>query len=290
MNEHDAHIPDEDLLAALTDERSSPRHSAIALHVASCVTCARRAATLSCLADEVTAALRSEPGSRALDDARMRLRTALRCQPNPQRLYLRRALSAAFALAAVFVATVWIRPIAGRPGDVDLASRPVAALTPGAAAITRADEVCAEDRSADVPIPASIRQQVIASYGMQDVPEQEYELDYLITPELGGALDPRNLWPQRYTAAGPWNALVKDELERLLPRLVCNGRLELQVAQRDMAADWVAAYRKYFRTKYPLRTHVRAGSAGGEDANGLRVLGILPPESGLQFVPVRFNP
>ena len=248
---------------------------------------------MSCLADEVTAALRSEPASRALDDARTRLRTALRCQPNPQRLYLRRALSAAFALGAVFVATVWLRPIAGRPGDVDLASRPVAVLTPGAAAITRADEVCAEDRSADVPIPASIRQQVIASYGMQNVPEKEYELDYLITPELGGALDPRNLWPQRYTAAGPWNALVKDELERLLPRLVCNGRLELQVAQRDMAADWVAAYRKYFRTKYPLRTHVRAGGAGGpgdEDANGLRVLGILPPESGLQFVPVRFNP
>jgi hypothetical protein len=86
---------------------------------------------------------------------------------------------------------------------------------------------------------------------MSDVPSDEYELDYLITPELGGAPDARNLWPQRY-AAGAWNARVKDELERLLPRLVCDGRVDLQAAQHDIARDWIAAYRKYFKTNTPL--------------------------------------
>jgi len=37
-----------------------------------------------------------------------------------------------------------------------------------------------------------------------------YEVDYLITPELGGATDIRNLWPYGDTV---WNAHVKDQLE-----------------------------------------------------------------------------
>jgi len=84
------------------------------------------------------------------------------------------------------------------------------------------------------------------------VPPDEYELDYLITPQLGGSPDPRNLWPQRY-GARVWNASVKDQLEDLLPRLVCEGRVDLRTAQKDIAADWVSAYRKYFKTAAPLR-------------------------------------
>ena len=87
---------------------------------------------------------------------------------------------------------------------------------------------------------------------MEGVPSDEYELDYLITPELGGAPDPRNLWPQRYESR-VWNAHVKDELERLLPTLVCDRRIRLETAQRDIARDWIAAYRKYFKTDAPLQ-------------------------------------
>ena len=52
-----------------------------------------------------------------------------------------------------------------------------------------------------------------------------------------------------------WNARVKDELERLLPNLVCAGTLPLATAQRDMATDWIAAYKKYFHTDRPLHTY-----------------------------------
>ena len=61
---------------------------------------------------------------------------------------------------------------------------------------------------------------------MEHVAPSEYELDYLITPELGGVGDARNLWPQRYDS-DVWNARVKDDLERLLPRLVCDGAVDL---------------------------------------------------------------
>ena len=55
-----------------------------------------------------------------------------------------------------------------------------------------------------------------------------------------------------------WNARVKDELERLLPNLVCAGTLPLATAQRDMATDWIAAYKKYFHTDRPVIAEARA--------------------------------
>jgi hypothetical protein len=40
----------------------------------------------------------------------------------------------------------------------------------------------------------------------------------------------------------------------LLPQLVCDGQLDLATAQADIAADWIAAYKKYFKTDIPLAT------------------------------------
>src|SRR4029077_15433286 len=86
-----------------------------------------------------------------------------------------------------------------------------------------------------------------------EVPVHEYELDYLITPELGGSEDRLNLWPERY-GGRVWNARVKDELEQLLPQLVCRGHVDLATAQRDIAVNWIAAYKKYFHTDRPVAT------------------------------------
>jgi hypothetical protein len=66
----------------------------------------------------------------------------------------------------------------------------------------------------------------------------------------------RNLWPQRYDAE-VWNARVKDDLERLLPRLVCDGAVDLARAQQDIAEDWIGAYRKYFKTEWPIPGQAR---------------------------------
>jgi hypothetical protein len=90
---------------------------------------------------------------------------------------------------------------------------------------------------------------------MEHVAVREYELDYLITPELGGAPDARNLWPERY-ATSVWNARVKDDMEDLLPQLICRGQLDLATAQRDIADNWIAAYKRYFKTDRPIRRPV----------------------------------
>ena len=55
-----------------------------------------------------------------------------------------------------------------------------------------------------------------------------------------------------------WNAYVKDQLEDLLSGMVCRHEIELARAQKDIAADWVAAYQHYFKTDRPLDRRVAA--------------------------------
>ena len=92
--------------------------------------------------------------------------------------------------------------------------------------------------------------QVFREYGINDTRPSAYEVDYLITPELGGANSIRNLWPQPYSAV--WNAHVKDELEDRLHGLVCTGQVDLATAQQDISRDWISAYKKYFHTDKPF--------------------------------------
>lgn len=86
---------------------------------------------------------------------------------------------------------------------------------------------------------------------MPDADPKAYEVDYLITPALGGADDIGNLWPQSYSAT-IWNAHVKDALEDRLHELVCRGDVDLTTAQREISRDWISAYKKYFHTDRPI--------------------------------------
>jgi hypothetical protein len=86
----------------------------------------------------------------------------------------------------------------------------------------------------------------------------------LIAPGLGGTENIHNLWPEPSKTAG-WNALVKDDLEERLHQLVCSGDLDLSTAQRDIATDWIAAYKKYFHTDAPLPPHSRLGASVPSD-------------------------
>ena len=44
---------------------------------------------------------------------------------------------------------------------------------------------------------------------------------------------------------------MKDALESQLRGMVCRGNLDLEEAQREIASNWIAAYRKYFQTDTP---------------------------------------
>jgi hypothetical protein len=87
---------------------------------------------------------------------------------------------------------------------------------------------------------------VYREYDLENHQPGAYEIDHLIEIALGGSNDIKNLWPQSLDETKPWNAKVKDRLERRLHQLVCIDRaLSLHDAQEAIASDGVAAYRKY---------------------------------------------
>jgi len=80
-------------------------------------------------------------------------------------------------------------------------------------------------------------------------PSSSYELDHLVSLELGGSPNsPRNLWPEPGAAPNP-----KDKLETALHDLVCAHRMTLVDAQNAIATDWVGAYRQVLGTPPPAR-------------------------------------
>ncbi|MBS1859944.1 MAG: HNH endonuclease [Acidobacteria bacterium] len=123
-------------------------------------------------------------------------------------------------------------------------------MTPGVARAASRDQLCQANPGKNRDVPVALRRKVFAMYGIPDADPKAYEVDYLITPALGGSDDIANLWPQSYSST-VWNARVKDELEDRLRDLVCRGDLDLSTAQREIATDWIAAYKKYFRTQSP---------------------------------------
>jgi hypothetical protein len=125
-------------------------------------------------------------------------------------------------------------------------------ITPGSTRPVTLAEVCAVDRDEVVrEVPSALQQKVFQEYGIKDQPAKNFEVDYLITPGLGGSDDVRNLWPQAHSES-VWNSYVKDQLEDHLHHMVCHGELSLQDAQRDIAGNWISAYKKYFHTERPL--------------------------------------
>ncbi|MBX6333697.1 MAG: HNH endonuclease [Gemmatimonadaceae bacterium] len=99
-------------------------------------------------------------------------------------------------------------------------------------------------------VPAAVKRKVYAAYGITHHAPGEYEVDHLISLELGGSNAIANLWPESYRTT-PWNARVKDALENYLHREVCAGRISLKDAQREIATDWIASYQRHFHRKLP---------------------------------------
>jgi hypothetical protein len=78
-----------------------------------------------------------------------------------------------------------------------------------------------------------------------------YELDHLISVELGGAPNGTgNLWPEAdypHVSAHTYYRNPKDRLEDALNRRVCSREMPLAQARDLIRSDWVAAYREYVR-------------------------------------------
>jgi hypothetical protein len=292
------HVSD-DVLVLMVGGELSPRHARRARrHMGSCSPCRRRLTefetTLASLRDDVrsASAFPLPPAAAARDRLKRRLaayverrQTFLRGLdlqvplPRARWLYASVVLVLA-AYAGVFHSQPPPRVSLANQNPGTLAPVPRRDLTPGVAEPVALEQVCGPSRAGrTAPVPLVVHRHVFERYGADYRRAAEYELDYLITPELGGVPDARNLWPQPF-AGTPWNAYVKDELERLLHRRVCDGALDLAEAQREMAGDWISAYKRHFQTEEPLRDYARSPLTAG-DGEVLRAeleeLGLFPP-------------
>ncbi len=103
-------------------------------------------------------------------------------------------------------------------------------------------------------VTQAVKRRVYAEYGVSCRPGErtaalascsDWEVDHLVSLEIGGSNDIANLWPQSYQTT-PWNAHVKDRLENKLHVVVCSGGMKLADAQACIRTDWVACYRRVF--------------------------------------------
>lgn len=252
MKREEFHLSDQQLLQSADGELSPRASRHVDAHLTVCWTCRAR---LRELETSIT------------DFARARQQTLDSTLPPPEgrRAMLKAHLAAAasetpqhrwtsWMLAAASLATMLYLAIGvGRNGSVVFAA-PRANLTPGAVVLLDKRQVCSAAPANNRPVPVALQRRVFQAYGISNADARAYEVDYLITPALGGSDDIRNLWPQSYSST-VWNAHVKDALEEHLRDMVCAGNLDLETAQRDLAQDWIAAYKKYFHTDHPILSH-----------------------------------
>jgi hypothetical protein len=164
----------------------------------------------------------------------------------------RRALPGSVARAAV---TVLFTALALVPAFAQ--QLPQTKLTPGVAGKSTSAQLCNKQfHTRDVRlVTTAMKRQVFSGYKIKCSPVMStkapgvqacsaYEVDHLISLELGGANDVRNLWPQPIA-----EARHKDVLENWLHAQVCVGALTLQDAQHRIATNWVAEYQRMVKSK-----------------------------------------
>jgi hypothetical protein len=126
-------------------------------------------------------------------------------------------------------------------------------LTPGAIRATNAAEICQDRRTAQYRHWSRARDdRILAEYGLPAGPHPDFEIDHLISLDLGGADDDANLWPEepRRSIEPVWNAERKDRLEWRMADMVCGGQLGLAAAQKAILDNWVDAYRTYVGPRF----------------------------------------
>jgi len=164
-------------------------------------------------------------------------------------------------LAVAISATALLNAVAAGPRfNPNAPLLPDPKLSPGDALPVTSADICVPGYSKKVrDVPQSVKEQVFQEYGITHRAKGEYEVDHIISLELGGSNSIRNLFPESYKTK-PWNAHVKDKLENAFHDDVCKGRLALPDAQAQISGNWIAAYKKRFPTD-PLATLPAPGQA-----------------------------
>ena len=137
--------------------------------------------------------------------------------------------------------------------------RPDRRCTPGTRFLgVTARQVCTPGYASRVrSVSSATKRSIYLAYGVRRHAPFEYEVDHLISLELGGSNSPKNLWPQKEHGYGNYSAATKDRVENALHARVCAGTMTLAQAQ---------SYIKHWYRHLTLA----AGPAAGLSAPGVQ--------------------
>jgi hypothetical protein len=124
-------------------------------------------------------------------------------------------------------------------------------LTPGAHfSAASVATICKAGYTARVAkVPESVRKQVFARYQIDYALRSKYELDHLVSLDVGGNNAMTNLWPE--PLAGKYGAHAKDAVESKLHTMVCSGRSLLHDVQHAEAVNWYTSVKVLSRLLRP---------------------------------------
>lgn len=273
------HLAQDELLR-MADGELSPADNAMAqVHLNGCEDCRERMARIAATMSDVVSAQRNEFRATIADgdEARGAFRSRL-AELSHETAPARRTVwgmpmdwkTAVYACVGIALAAALLapqRPVGTTitreysPSPKRNVALPDPKLTPGFAREAQLADVCAMQKDEVVMnVGAAVQDRVFREYGIADRKSSDFEVDYLITPGLGGSDDIRNLWPEPHTQT-EWNSFVKDQLEDRLHGMVCSRKIGLTEAQQEIANNWIEAYKKYFQTDRPLAVSASASAS-----------------------------
>jgi hypothetical protein len=101
--------------------------------------------------------------------------------------------------------------------------------------------ICIKGYSSSVRhVSESTKREVYEEYGVASHHRGQYEVDHIISLELGGSNDIANLWPEPAEPKPGFHE--KDKVENYLHREVCDHKLALATAQDEIVHDWLRVY------------------------------------------------
>lgn len=125
---------------------------------------------------------------------------------------------------------------------------PDSACSPGRVLTTDIKTICTVGYTKTVRnVTDTLKKKVFKEYDIDWKNRGNYEVDHIISLELGGSNDISNLYPESYLITN--GARVKDKFENYLHKQVCDKKLSIEEAQKEISSDWLTNYNLVFSKK-----------------------------------------
>jgi hypothetical protein len=197
----ESHLSDQELLMATDGELSARDDRRVQSHLNACWHCRTRKQEIEATIGEFirthrrTFDMQIPPANGPRVSMKARLAELAEKQSSPWLHWFRaiswRPSSAMFAAACTLAALsyftfhIWVGQAAREVVAIPV---PNPSLTPGAAVLASEKEICSESNTKNKVVPVALQRKVFDEYGIRAANPSAYEIDYLITPALGGQM------------------------------------------------------------------------------------------------------